>query len=384
MSPGSVISSPTQVSGDTPLHIIGTGPVSLLLRGLLVRQGFGEHELHCDPPPASLPDWLGQRAIALSLGSWQLLARVAPPPIGAPITTVEISLAGALGRTRLRAAELGVPAVGQVVRYEALHRALQQGLDHRLTTGPGRPAPAATEAAAAPAAASTQAPALTIIADGNPGDDSDLRDFGQSALLATVQASRPHEGVAWERFTRDGPLALLPLPENRCWSLVWCAPTEIARARQALPPAALEAALEQAFGTALGRLSLVAAPHLAPLQRRVRQHPPGPATIAIGNAAQTLHPVAGQGLNLGFRDAFVLAGLLGAARAGARPLSTLPAEFARQRRRDRLAVVAVTDTLATIFTQPLLHPLQSLALGALDLVGPSRRALARAFMFGLR
>jgi 2-octaprenyl-6-methoxyphenol hydroxylase len=106
--------------------------------------------------------------------------------------------------------------------------------------------------------------------------------------------------------------------------------------------------------------------------------------VAIGNAAQALHPVAGQGLNLGLRDAFVLAECLGDARArGARLADTLP-EFARARRVDRYTTVAVTDTLAMLFTAPLPLSLQSLALGLLDVAAPARRMLARAFMFGLR
>ena len=368
-------------SSDAPgvLRIVGTGPVSLLLRGLLAREGFRPDELACDPPPGQLPDWLGQRAIALSLGSWQLLSRVAPLPASAPIRSVEISLRGAAGRTRLEADELGAPAVGHVVRYAALHRALRAGLAAGLVSPGG--------AALADGAARTHEPrdeSLTIIADGDPGDDSALRDFDQAALLATVRASMPAEGVAFERFTREGPLALLPLPESGCWSLVWCAPTALARQRAEMPAASLATELERAFGPGLGRLALVDAPVLAPLQRRLRRQLVRGNEIAIGNAAQALHPVAGQGMNLGFRDAFVLAGALGTARASGRPLSSVTTRFEALRRADRLTTVAVTDTLATIFTQPALHPLQSLALGALDLIGPARRAVARAFMFGLR
>lgn len=364
---------PASPHAPSVLRIVGTGPVSLLLRGLLAREGFRSDELVCDPPPEQLPDWLGQRTIALSLGSWQLLSRIAPLPVSAPIRSVEISLRGAAGRTRLQADELDVSAVGHVVRYAALHRALRAGL------GAAEP-----HAGVDALPASAGEAALTVIADGNPGSDSALRDFEQAALLATVRVSKPAEGVAFERFTREGPLALLPLPESGCWSLVWCASTPLARRRAALPATAIAAELEQVFGPALGHLALVDAPVLAPLQRRLRREIVRGTEIAIGNAAQALHPVAGQGMNLGFRDAFVLAHALGAARANEQPLSSVTHRFEAQRRTDRMATVAVTDTLATVFTQPFLNPLQSVALGALDLIGPARRAVARAFMFGLR
>lgn len=353
------------MSKPAAIRIVGTGPVSLLLRGLLARQGFGPGELACDPVPDALPPWLAQRAIALSLGSWQLLARVAHPPLSAPITTVEVTLRGAAGRTRLTAEELRVPALGHVVRYEALHHALRKALPSPLSLPPSLPQ-------------------VTIIADGNPGEDGRSRDFDQAALLATVRVSRPQEGVAYERFTEEGPLALLPLPESGLWSLVWCAPTQVSQDRLGLPAPELAALLRQRFGPALGDLEFRDAPQLAPLHRRLRRQVVNGSEVAIGNAAQALHPVAGQGMNLGFRDAFVLAESLGAARARGEPPAASLKAFARVRRADRTATVAVTDTLATLFAAPLLHPLQSLALGALDLAGPARRTLSRAFMFGLR
>lgn len=358
------------------VRIVGTGPVSLLLRGLLARQGFAAGELACDPVPHDLPPWLAQRAIALSLGSWQLLTRVSHPPPAAPITTVEVSLRGAAGRTRLGAEELGTPALGHVVRYDALHRALRESLERNGLAAAGD--------SPSPIPLPPSPPPLTIIADGNPGEDGRSKDFDQAALLATVRVSRPQEGAAFERFTEEGPLALLPLPEAGLWSLVWCASTEASRQRLALSVPKLAALLQERFGPSLGELSLCEAPQLAPLHRRLRKRIVEGDEVAIGNAAQALHPVAGQGMNLGFRDAFVLAGMLGDARARGEPPQAALRAFERARRVDRITTVAVTDTLATIFTTSPLHPVQSLALGALDLAGPARRAVTRAFMFGLR
>ena len=232
------------------IRIVGTGPVSLALRGLLARQGFGADELACDEPPDSLPPWLAGRTLALSLGSWQLLSRIAPPPESAPILVVDVSLRGSAGRTRLSAAELRIPALGHVVRYDALHRALRDAL------------PSGAASASLP---SPSPPAVTVIADGNPGEDGRLRDFDQAAVLATVRASRPTEGVAFERFTDEGPLALLPLAGSGLWSLVWCAGSQASTQRAGLPAAGFAAELRDRFGPWLGELALCDAPQVAPL-----------------------------------------------------------------------------------------------------------------------
>jgi len=355
----------------TAVRIEGRGPVAMALALFLGRQGFGPDSTLADPIPDELPAWLSSRAIALSLGSWQLLSRVATLPAAAPILQVEVSLRGRAGRTRMRSADLHAPALGYVLRYGSLHRALAGALSARqagATSG---------ESAGADAA-------LTVIADGEPGAASKLRDFGQTALLAEVVAEREGHGTAFERFTDEGPLALLPLPQPLRHALVWCGhPDESAR-RAALEARAFEAELGTAFGSALGALRLDSERVLAPLQRKVRTAVDETGRIAIGNAAQALHPVAGQGLNLGLRDAFELAALLGQWRASGRPLADAAAAFARARRADRALTVALTDTLAQAFTWPAIARLESLALGTLDMVAPVRNRFAASLMFGLR
>lgn len=352
------------------LRIEGRGPVATALALFLSRQGFDAGSISIDPVPVELPAWLASRSIALSLGSWQLLSRVAALPPAAPILRVEVSLRGRAGRTRMQAADLRAPALGYVLRYGPLHRALADALAART-----RRAVVPDEGAIA---------ALTVIADGDPGAASKVRDFDQTALLAEVVADRDGHGTAFERFTDEGPLALLPLPQPRRHALVWCArPAESSR-RAALEAPAFEAELLAAFGSALGALRLDSDRVLAPLQRRVRAAEQAAAQVAIGNAAQALHPVAGQGLNLGLRDAFELAALLGELRASNRPLAEAVARFARARRADRGLTVAATDTLAQAFTFPAIARLESLALGALDLAAPARNAIAASLMFGLR
>lgn len=353
------------------LRIEGRGPVAMAFALFLTRQGFEAASISIDPVPVDLPPWLASRAIALSFGSWQLLSRVASLPPAAPIATVEVSLRGRAGRTRINASDLRVPALGYVLRYGPLHRALAEALAAR----PVRRA----EADAAP-----PVHRLTVIADGEPGEASRVHDFGQTALLAEVVAATDAHGIAFERFTDEGPLALLPLQQARRYALVWCGQPARAARRAELEAGAFEADLLAAFGGALGALRLDSERFLAPLQRRIRLPERASVQVAIGNAAQALHPVAGQGLNLGLRDAFELARQLGELRATGLPLAQAPAGFARARRVDRGVTIAVTDALAQVFTMPAIARLESIALGALDLFAPVRDGLAQTLAFGLR
>ncbi len=334
---------------------------------LLARQGLDAASIDIDMPAPAIPDWLAARSLALSLGSWQLLSRIIALPRAAPITRVEVSLHGQAGRTHIRAGDLGAPALGYVVRYGALHRALADAL-----------------AASALAAASLRPIVLSVVADGDPGKSAHVHDFAQTALLSEVIAEHDGQGTAYERFTDQGPLALLPLPEPHRHALVWCARAAESERRAGLAPEALADELRAYFGDALGALRPDGERILAPLQRRVRASDHEPGRIAIGNAAQSLHPVAGQGLNLGLRDAFELARIIGDLHASRRPLVLAATMFRRARRIDRRATLALTDTLARVFAVRSLAAFESIALGALDLAAPARNRLADALMYGLR
>lgn len=361
------------------ITIRGTGPVSSLLALLLLRQGFTATELSLDAARRDLPAALASRALALSYGTWLTLARVidvhALEARAGSIGEVDVSLTGHPGRVRMRAADMGLPALGHVVRYATLIDALDQAV------GRAGVVPGSDDGAPDPPAA------VVVHADGETGIDADEIDFGQSALLAEVQCDPAVAGghhTAYERFTVEGPLALLPLPEPARFSLVWCAPREVVEHRLQLADDAFADALADAFGPWLGPLRPVAARHAAPLIRRRRARPVDGRNVWIGNAAQALHPVAGQGLNLGVRDAFELSEVLGSARArGIDPVTGLP-EYMRRRRIDRGAVIALTDALARVFTVSALRPVQSVALTSLELAAPLRHRLARRFMFGIR
>jgi len=360
------------MAGQIRLRVVGSGPVALAFALFARRQGFGPGRLRLEQFDAPPSPALAARQLAMSLGSWQLLARIARAPQAAAIDTVDVSLLGHPGRTRITAREMRAPALGYVLRYAAILGVLQRAA---LEAGLSDHAPG-TEAA--------DSDELVVHAEGDTGDRAAVLAFEQAALLAEVAVEHPREGIAFECFTAHGPLALLPLPEpNRC-SLVWCGPPEESRRRAALDAEALQAELQRAFGWTLGRLSVVTPCTVAPMVRRARREITAPGEAWIGNAAQALHPVGGQGLNLGLRDAFLLAACLGEADESGRDVAWALDRYRGRRRVDRSGTIALTDTLARAFGFAPLRPVQSVALAALDLALPARAALARQFMFGVR
>ena len=349
------------------IAIAGQGPVGLALRAMLLRAGFRARDLIAQPAVDDLPEGLAARAIALSAGSLDLLSRIAVAPAGAAITVVDIGRARSIGHTQLQASEFGRDALGRVVRYRDLYNAL-----------------AAVQAPYPTDGRDPDSDCITVLADGDPGEDALTRTFGQLALQAEIQVSHDQPGVAFERFTSEGPLALLPLPESSRRALVWCAPEARARERQSMPPDEFEQQLRHAFGPALGRLRLDSPRRTASLARRRRRTPESARAVAIGNAAQSLHPVAGQGFNLGLRDAFVLARCLGQARAENSSFKDALRVFESTRARDRDLTCAVTDQLALLPQIEFLRPLQSMGLSLIDQCQMLRREIGRGFMFGWR
>lgn len=355
--------------------VTGGGPVAMALALWLRRQGIGPSRIDWLRQERPLPEAVAARPIALSAGSVQLLERVMPMPRAAAIHDVDVRIDHHPGSLRMAHGEHGLPALGQVVRYGELVAALgaachAAGFDAANGT--------ATEVPGGVAAA------IEICADGDTGADAERREFGQCALLAELEAERERPGVAFEAFRANGPLALLPLPEPHRHALVWCDSPDACESRARMPAAEFEAALGRAFGGSLGRLRLVSPRHVAPLVRSLRRETFDGRRIMIGNAAQALHPVAGQGLNLGLRDAFELAQMLGDAGDDAAALRAACAAHASSRRHDRRIIIGATDRLAVMFATPAVRAAASALLSALDLVPPARRGIARGFMFGWR
>ncbi|HHJ4328457.1 TPA: FAD-dependent monooxygenase, partial [Klebsiella pneumoniae] len=205
-------------------------------------------------------------------------------------------------------------------------------------------------------------------------------DYRQSALLANISPARAHAGEAFERFTSDGPLALLPMADNRC-TLIWSRAPDDAERLAALPDADFLAELQAAFGYRLGALQRVGSRQLYPLARieaceQVRAH-----LVLLGNAAHSLHPVAGQGFNLSLRDARSLADGLLESPAAPGALATLLAYQARQQQ-DQALTVGLSDRLPLLFGrgERWLTAARGLGLLALDLLPPARHGFARQAM----
>lgn len=372
------------------IAIIGGGPVGLALAAMLVTRGMrGEQIAVVDGKPAETAA-SDPRSIALSWGSRQLLAQVdAWTPRATPITQIHVSRRGSFGRTLIEASEYQLPALGYVARYGDVCQSLAGALA-RTDVRQLRPVQVtATDEQGDGVLLSlsngqTLHARLLVQAEGGVFGEqaarSMQRDYGQTAIVATVHTDAMLAGRAFERFTSEGPLALLPQDDG--YSLVWCMRPDSADAMLALKDDAFLAALQQAFGQRVGRFTRTGVRHAYALG--LNAEPVATArTVAIGNAAQTLHPVAGQGLNLGLRDASVLAALL--ARA---PSPESLARFTHERRRDRSATIGLTDLMARIFAcsadRSAMQGVLGLSLGVIDVLPFAKRMLAEQMMFGAR
>lgn len=375
------------------IMILGSGPVGCVLALDLARSAPRPDRIALmgpDPAPHAPDQAIDPRALALNHGSRQLLQHLeAWPNHAADILTVHVSQAGHLGRTLIDQAELGVPRLGCVVAYDALleslHAAVGRSGVQRITERPARPRagqPVTLQLADGPVTSR-----LALMSDGARPQGLH-REYDQTAVLATVRAAQPIAGRAFERFTRTGPLALLPHPAGRdLYSLVWCVRPAQARALADLAPDAFNQALQTAFGERLGALERTGGVHTFPLSLHAGPSLQGTGIVAVGNAAQTLHPVAGQGLNLGLRDAAQLAhALLPWLADPEQPLQPLLEQHARRRRLDRGLTLGITDLLPRVFAtpNPVLRHLAGLGLIALDVLPALRKPLARHLLQGQR
>jgi len=390
------------MKADFDILIVGGGLVGASLARALAGSGLRLGLLEAAPPALPAAPGYDDRTLALAYGSrlvfegigvWEEIVRRAAP---APIERIHISDRGRFGFTRLSAHDAGVPALGYVVSAPMLGAVLYGTLAAQpdLTLlAPARVEGLAFEDGAARVRARLAegerelSARLVVAAD---GADSPLRaaagleahriDYGQSAVVSAVTPERPHGYTAYERFTESGPLALLPASGTHC-AVVWTVAAADVDTVLAWDDATFRAHLEARFGERLGALERVGRRRAYPLAltrvpRQVR-----PRFVVIGNAAHTVHPVAGQGFNLGLRDVAALAEVLReCAAAGGDPGALAPLErYAAWRTRDNRVILGFTHTLARVFPSrfPPLVLARDLGLIAVDLLPPVKRALVR-------
>ncbi|AOI81530.1 UbiH/UbiF/VisC/COQ6 family ubiquinone biosynthesis hydroxylase [Burkholderia cepacia] len=384
---------------DYDLAIVGAGPVGLALAGWLARRSATQHAsialIDAREPAASAND---PRAIAVSHGSRVLLDTLAWPADATPIEHIHVSQRGHFGRTLIDRDEHDVAALGYVVRFGSLVQALASAvrgtrvdwLTSTTARAPQQDADGVTLTLDGPQGERTLRARIVINAEGGlfheqrADTGKHRRDYGQTAIVGTVTVSAPRPNVAWERFTHEGPLALLPLggPRQAEYSLVWCCTPDEAARRAALPDDAFLRELGSAFGARMGDFVAIAGRASFPLGLNAAQTLVNGRVAIVGNAAQTLHPVAGQGLNLGLRDAHTLVDTLSTQGFESTALAT----FNARRALDRRFTIGATDTLARLFTidSGPLPLLRGAALTALEFVPPLKKAIARQMMFGQR
>ena len=469
------------------VRIEGTGPVALATALWMVRAGIPAQQIALPlnrQATSILPADAPRRALALSEGSRQLLARLIPLPPAGQIDTVEIFQGGRSGHTTIRQTDFPLPALGWVVVWEELIGRLHEAAERHAFASPDDPAFAH--------------PDLRVHAGGMPPPDQrdasafDVRDSGQAGLLFEVQVNGTQR-TAFECFRPNGPLALLPAPAlapgalagstavdsaaaaagvapsaasmhaapgtpaagsaagapatrtaGTRYTVVWSDAAPESRRRAALSTDALTLELREALRQTLGArhwhrhrehfgsLQVVTPAVAVPLPRTSRRNIVAPGEVWIGNAAQALHPVAGQGLNLGLRDAFTLAQCLSDAWASLQAGTQAPTSsgsttahvpdtdtgettcgatmpdaavqgpntqgpavpgpavdralqaYAQARRRDRTLTIQGTDLLAHSFGWPIASRVQSALLGAMHVAPALRMPLARALVFGHR
>lgn len=392
--------------------IIGAGPTGIALALALMDSPWRVLLLDKAPRDAWQND---PRALALAYGSKLLLERLgAFPDAATPIREIHIAQSGGFSHTLITEEEHRLPALGYVARYPDLMRALSARLDpeqlidqccvNNISSGALNNCVSVTRHAAENSAegdASWDIVAkLVVHAEGAQPTPSSAQikthDYQQTAIVAEARPSVPHYGRAWERFTPDGPLGLLPLGAD--YSVVCALPPAKAQAMLDMPDAEFLSALQNQFGETGIQFLSCSARSSFPLVRRVREPLSDIRQVWIGNAAQALHPVSGQGFNLALRDAWELAETLfelveqrgsidNAGNAAIDPgqAQTLAA-YLKRRQLDRQACLSFTDSLVRIFSNEFapLKLARGLGLLALDLAPPLRHFIAKRLLYGAR
>jgi 2-octaprenyl-6-methoxyphenol hydroxylase len=380
------VTEPSSPIEQVDILIVGAGPVGMTLH--LALAAGGQSSLLVDRRPAAALQ-ADPRALALSHGARELLEQIKAWPTRAatPIETIHVSQKDGFGRTLLDRADYALPALGYVVRYRDLAAALIANLPANALLGEAeildiRPDAEGVSVRLRHAGQVRDIRTrLLVHAEGTPADDPAIAvsDYAQHAVICEITPTPGHNRRAWERFTPDGPLALLPLGDE--YSVVFTLPPAKADAVMALDDGAFATAVQAQFGHRM-RFARPGPRSRFPLALRLRETLAAGREVWIGNTAQTLHPVSGQGFNLGLRDAWELAEALLAEGLSATTLEG----YANRRRLDRQGGAFFTDKIVRLFSNdlPPLKLTRGLGLLALDLCPPARHFVAKRMIWGAR
>ena len=391
--------------------IVGGGMVgaslACALAPLSLKTGIVERFEARDVKQASFDDRsialaYGSRKIFQSMGLWSALSEVVTP-----INKIHISDRGHFGATRLDSHSMDVDALGYVIESRDLGKVLQQQLKQQSQLDRISPAevqsieivPGQANVSVIQGGEQRQLSAtLVIAADGSDSlirqqldIESTLWEYGQTALIANVGTSVDHQNIAYERFTDSGPLAMLPMQAARIdgeeisrSSLVWTLRDDQVETHMNLSDEQFLKKLQQRFGHRLGEMLHAGKRQTYPLRLLKAANHVHERVALIGNAAHTLHPVAGQGFNLGIRDVAVLADVISSALDNGQDIGDIQVlnQYVQWRQRDHKRVIAFTDSMVRIFSNPLwpVQKVRGLALTLLDVVPPLKKQLARQTM----
>jgi 2-octaprenyl-6-methoxyphenol hydroxylase len=382
------------MSEHCDIAIIGGGPVGTALALALRDSGLKIVVLEARKPeqqnadPRALALSYGSRLLLDKLGVWNQIEQVSS------IKTIQVSQKDTPDIALLYAVEMKVPELGYVLPYPALQAALHQGLQHTDVTYLEGASVSRLDSEADGATLVYQYEGkeqqlktrLAVVADGGKlleiSNPPKVSEYGQSAVIAHITCAIPQADTAFERFTAQGPVALLPYKDG--YEIVWTGSHEQAKEMLQWDDATFLAELHRHFGDAVGTFLSVGKRSSFPLRLKRAPDTTLPHTILIGNAAQTLHPVAGQGFNMGVRDAWELARVILRAQPSALGSAPMLASYRKSRRIDRNAGIGFTNGLVRIFSNdlPLLNSGRSWAISVLDRLPFAKRFVAKRMMFG--
>ena len=386
-----------------PIIIVGGGPVGATLALLLAKQGLSVTVLEARSLGAAHSE---SRALALSFGSRRILEKLglwgALSTQATPINSIHVSQKGSLGRTQLHANDYHQQALGYVLSYGVLSAVLDRAIDDAKPLVNFIFEASASNIAYAPSQATVTythggvahniSSPLVVLADGGrtldelAGLSRETKEYGHDALVTKVRAELPHHNVAYERFTANGPIALLPNGGEFDFSLVWTGEKSFITPLLSLSDADFLEKFHQQFGDRVGNFLSVEKRLSFPL-KMAQLKPDAQQSehlVVIGNAAQTMHPVAGQGFNVGLRDAESLAQYIASASADELGSANMLASYQASRKSDSKGGLLFTDFLVNLFSNDLvvLSALRGASLGVFDVIQPIKKYLVGKMSFG--